>query len=129
MILETWDLARIQKPPIIGTVRLLLTGENVTIVFDDKDALFQQTITLEQRILFKAFWQRTRNHFEEINLQIKMDSNENVEKEPEDSTDARIWKLLQGKGITLSDTEIGQKIDISRQNVNNRRNNLRKSGF
>jgi biotin operon repressor len=52
-----------------------------------------------------------------------------VEKEPEDSTDARIWKLLQGKGITLSDTEIGQKIDISRQNVNNRRNNLRKSGF
>ena len=53
---------------IVGTVRLLPSGDGTAIVFDDKDALCHVLITPAQKAHFDAFWQRAKVHFEELGL-------------------------------------------------------------
>lgn len=48
--------------------------------------------------------------------------------EPEDPTDARIWKIVN-EDPNQTDTQIGQKIGLGRQAVNTRRKALEKMGY
>ena len=78
--------------------------------------------------LVDAFWQEIPSAFEVLERQQVIEPPKAALPEIEDPTDRRIWEWIK-KAPSITDTDIAQRLRISRQAVNERRKSLKKAGY